>query len=165
MARLSIPCDVYFPFSSPCVILLTMRIRKGLERKIEQERQKIGDLAKQIEKSESFIQGLQEALKMLPRDDSVERSDESVLRPGSDMAKVRDFLRKVGKPLHISEIVVGIGKENTKNNRVSVSGSLAGYDRRGKIFRKAGPNIFGLTEFDSTPSDDLPDDFGTENGA
>ena len=135
-----------------------MRMRRELERKIEKERQKIADLKLQVEKAEAFIQGLQEAVKLLPRDDT----SPQLLRPGSDMAKARDLIRRVVKPLHISEIVEGIGKENTKKTRLSLGGSVAGYARRGKVFKKTAPNTFGLLE-SSSYDDEPPSGFGTED--
>lgn len=81
---------------------------------------------------------------MLPKDGDVRGAD--ALRAGSELAKARDAIRSAGKPLHISEILAAIGKENTKKNRVSLGGSLAGYVRKGAIFSKSAPNTFGLIE-------------------
>lgn len=81
---------------------------------------------------------------MLPRDGDTRGAD--ALRSGSDMAKTRDAIRAAGKSLHIAEILAAIGKENTKKNRVSLAGSLAGYVRKGVIFNKSAPNTFGLVE-------------------
>jgi len=39
-------------------------------------------------------------------------------------------------------------KENTKSNRISVSGSLGAYCRKSEVFIKTAPNTFGLLEKD-----------------
>lgn len=140
-----------------------MKARKDIEKRIDKEQQKITELQSQIERSESFIQGLREALKMLPRDeDTKPRKGKGLLRPGSDMAKIRDLMAQVGKPMHITQIVVGLGKENIKANRMSISGSLGRYVRMGNIFKRVGPNQFALIDMDISDSVELPRDFGAE---
>jgi hypothetical protein len=60
----------------------------------------------------------------------------------------RDYLRKVGKPLHVSKILGGIGKEVTRDSKVSMSGFIAAYVRKNQFFTRIAPNVFGLKEFD-----------------
>ena len=148
-----------------------MNIRPQLERKIEAKVKEINEVEAQLREAKAYLQGLQEVLRMLPRDatseDKPDRSSEQLLRTGSDMAKTRDLLRKVGKPLHITDILKGIGKEINKSSRVSVSGSLGNYARRNEIFTRTAPNTFGLIEFEQTASttemgDEPPEGFGTE---
>ena len=95
------------------------------------------------------------------------------LRPGSDLEKARNAILEAGKPLHIKDLVVAIGKEQTKENRTSLSGSIGAYVRREIIFTRPKPNTFGVTEFEEasdegagilSPDDDddwnadIPDD-------
>ena len=80
------------------------------------------------------------------------------------MAKTRDLLRRVGKPMYIVDILNGIGVEVTKSNRASISGSLGNYARKGEIFTAQGQNVFGLIEF-NTPqpqSHEPPENFGLD---
>jgi hypothetical protein len=70
------------------------------------------------------------------------------------------FLRKAGKPLHITDILKGIGKTTSKKDRVSLSGSLGWYVRRNEIFTRPAPNTFGLKEMEDISKEEPPDDFG-----
>ena len=149
-----------------------MSIRTDLERRIDRERLKISDLRDQLGRAEAFVQGLQEALRMLPRETATNGRAQGVsgiLRAGGDVSKTQDLLRTTKRPMHITEILEGLGKEVTKTNRASLTSSLARYARRGEIFDKAGPNRFGLLEFARQPSPeaddplDLPDSFGSSD--
>jgi hypothetical protein len=143
-----------------------MSIRSQIEKKIENKRQEIVELEAKLREANAFLQGLQEAMKVLPREgkEEDERSPEQILRAGSNVAKARDYLRRVGRPMHITEILKNIGLEVTKKNRVSMSGSLGSYARRGLIFTHTGPNAFGLIEFSSPHAEEEPpDDFGIED--
>jgi len=68
------------------------------------------------------------------------------------LSQARDAIRKAGKPLHITQILVAIGRANTKQTRLALSGSLATYVRRDEIFTRPEPNTFGLLEFDHDPT-------------
>jgi len=145
-----------------------MDIRNELGKRIEKGKQKILDLKIQIEREEAFIQGLNEALKMLPKEKTISSPQIVVLRDGSAVKKIYDLLQQSGKPLHIVDILTGIGKQNTKSNRLSIAGSLGRYVRNGNIFKRTGPNQFALIGMDSPKEDnedvvDLPFDFGKEN--
>ncbi len=117
---------------------------KPLERKIESQRQDILRLEGELLEKNAFLQGLIEALKLFPKNIVNDKKTETVLRPGSDMAKARDYLASHGSPAHIVDILEGIGKENSKLNRLSLSSSLAGYARKHEIFEKTDPNTFTL---------------------
>jgi hypothetical protein len=123
-----------------------VQIQREIERKAEKKRQEIADLQKQLHAAESYLAALQDTLKMLPKDGDAA----PVLRPESDLAKARDFIRSKGCPQHVSEILKGINKDPNKANKVSLSGSLGNYVRKGNIFTKPAPNTFGLIELDKT---------------
>ena len=75
--------------------------------------------------------------------------------------QAREYLLKAGKPMHLSKIVEGIGKEPSKENRLSLGGSLSGYVRKGQIFTRPAPNTFGLVEFgDEDGTKEPPPEFG-----
>jgi hypothetical protein len=146
-----------------------MKARRDIERRIEREQQKIADLKSQIEYAEAFIQGLQEALKVLPKHDNDKaRKGKGTIRPGSDMARIRDLIKKTGRPMYIGEIVKGLGREDTKANRTSIAGSLGRYVRLEVVFKRVKPNTFALIDMDSVPEAEpppdveLPQDFGAE---
>ncbi len=132
-----------------------MSARQKIEGLIEKKRQENAELQKQIEKNETYIQGLLDSLRFLPKDSQGEVKPESTLRPGSDVYKAREYLRQLGRPAYVMDIVKGIGKEENKENRVSLSGTMSWWVRKGQIFTRPEPNTFGLIEFES----------GSENGA
>lgn len=142
-----------------------MNGRLQIERKIESKRQEIAELDNKLRESQAFLQGLQEALKVISRDSS---EGEISLREGSNVAKARDVIKRAGKPLHVKDILKAIGKDNSRNNRSSLSASISSYVKKGDIFTKAGAYTFGLVEFDRSPKvgddEDLPENFGLDNG-
>jgi hypothetical protein len=129
-----------------------MSARSQVEKKIQSKQQEIADLEAQIEKAEAYIQAMQEVLRLLPREEGDVVGGEQLPRHGSAMAKTRELLLETGKPMHITEILKGIGKDNTKSHRLSVSGSLRSYARKGQIFTQEGGNVFGLVEFQKSNS-------------
>ena len=145
--------------------------RTDLEKRIDKERQRIAGLRSEVERAEAFMQGLQEALTMLPKEKEARQGKSKVkskakgkLRSGSDIEKVYNLLLQKASPMHLSEILIGIGKEDTKANRMSFAGSLGRYVRNGKIFTRPGPNLFSLKQFvDAKPKMplELPREFGT----
>ncbi|MCX5703572.1 MAG: hypothetical protein NT066_03670 [Candidatus Omnitrophica bacterium] len=139
--------------------------RNDIEKRIEKERRQILELRNQIAHSEAFILGLQEALKLLPKEKTINNHAVSKLRDGSDVKKIYEFLLQVDKPLHIEEILAGIGKENTKINRLSITGSINKYVRDRKIFQRVGPNQFALIAAANVSVKDvvaLPAEFGKD---
>lgn len=123
-----------------------MQIQREIERRVEKKRQEIADLQKRLHAAESYLSALLDTLKMLPK----EGEAAPVLRPDSDLARARDFIRSKGRPQHVSEILKGINKDLNHANKISLSGSLGGYVRKGNIFTKTAPNTFGLIEFEKT---------------
>jgi hypothetical protein len=90
------------------------------------------------------------------------------LRPGSGMAKVREFILEKGRPGHVTELLEALGRPATREARASLSGSLAAYVRKGEIFTRPSPNTFGLIELghdnedDAGPDNEPPVDFGED---
>src|SRR5438552_1578945 len=100
-----------------------MFLRREFEKRIEKKREEIAALEKQLAEARSYLLALEDSMKLLSRagdSDGVEVN----LRPGTDLAKARDFLKKSGKPMHVTKIIEGIDKQVNKETRVSVSGSL-----------------------------------------
>jgi hypothetical protein len=139
-----------------------MDIRKDLDRKIDNKKTEIAGLERELCEAQAYLQALLDMRKLLPRDE--ENQEEIVLRPNSDLAKVRDILEKEGKALHVDELLKRLGKGTDK--KVSLSGSLSGYARDNKIFVRTAPNTFGLigVRVSSQEESGPPDDFGL-NGA
>lgn len=118
--------------------------REELQKRIDKKQQEIQEFRLKIRECEAYIQGLQETIKLLPKD--IAGAPDVVLRPGTLLAKTRDVIKQAGKSLYINEILKSIGRPADKNNRVALSGSLSVYVKRGQIFTRPAPNTFGLLE-------------------
>jgi hypothetical protein len=141
-----------------------MGIREDLVRKIERKRAEIAELETTTRLAREYLQALEDTLKMIPRDLTNGADSVTVLRAGSALAKAREAIRKVGRPMHITELLEAIGKGTSRNERAGLSGTLAAYVRRGEIFTRPAPNTFGLTELKSGDGGDVslvpPSGFG-----
>lgn len=147
-----------------------MNERRKIEERLRKKEHEINDLEAQVRNARIYVQALQDVLKMLPR--PVEPAATSgTLRPGSNMAKVRDFILQHGRPVHISELLKGLGLPASRESRASLSGSLAAYVRKGEIFTRPAPNTFGLIELGHTREpaekslEEPPADFADEKSA
>lgn len=126
-----------------------MSLRSELLKRVEKKQAEIREHEDRIREANAYLQGLQDTLKLIPKDDDEFGDQEVALRHGSNIAKARDALRAAGKPLHITEILKAIGQPNDKKHRLALGGSIAAYARKNAVFTKAAPNTFGLIEFDS----------------
>ncbi len=115
-----------------------LRKRKEIEYLSEQIKALQEDLKSKI----LFVEGMEETLKFINKSNSPSKN--VVLRPGSDLDKVRKLLLESDTPLHINLILGKIGKEETKAAKLSLAGSLSSYVRKNQIFTKPNPNTFGL---------------------
>ena len=139
-----------------------MNLRKDLERRIQRKRDEIDELQSQISLATSYLQALEDTLKLVPRDGAAKHGGK-LLRPGSNIAKAREAIKKAGKPLHVKELLEAIGKPATRNNRSGLSGSIGAYYRRGEFFTRSAPNTYGLIEFGDVgqeTEDEPPSGFG-----
>ena len=155
-----------------------MSIHSRLERQINNKlkeiqsfKDEILEYEMRIREAEAFIAGIRETLKVIPAEEKALNAGAQI-RPGTDIAKVRDVLREHGSPLRIEEILNKMGKELTKGNRQAVSGQLSQNYRQGRVFTRPHPNTFGLLEWgissttedsdSSQPDDDssIPPGFG-----
>jgi hypothetical protein len=137
-----------------------MGIRQDFERRITKKQQEIEALELQVRDAKSYLQALQDSLRLFPREGDTGSSSGSGLRPGSALSKARDAIRKAGKPLHINDLLIALGKSQDKKNRISLAGSLSSYARKNEIFTKTAPNTFGLRESAPLNDEDIPESFG-----
>lgn len=141
-----------------------MGARESLQRLADRKSQEIADLERQIDMARAYLQAIQDSIKALPRESPSQGGSAAEasadLRAGSLLSRAKDAIQKKGAPMHISEILAAIGVENTKNTRVSLVGSLGSYVRKGQVFSRPGPNIFGLTGM-KIPEAVIPEGFGT----
>jgi hypothetical protein len=138
-------------------------LKRKLTREIEKQEQKILGLRTQLAEEEGYLRSQLDMLKLLPRNGGGNGSAPA-LRPNSDLARARDVIRAAGKPVHITEILQKLGKELTRDNRSSLSGSIGWYVRRDEIFTRPLPNTFGLAEFEKPEQaeEEPPDGFGLD---
>lgn len=132
-----------------------MSLRVELQKRIEKKQAEIREHEEMIRQAQSYIQGLQDTLKLIPKDGDVGEPD-AAFRHGSNVAKARDALRAAGRPLHITEILKAIGQPTDKKHRLALGGSISSYARRDKVFKKVAPNTFGLIELESLSFTDVP---------
>jgi TolA-binding protein len=123
-----------------------MAFRDDLLRRVEKKQEEIFSLESQLREAKSYLQALEDTIRMLPREGLNEGQADSVLRPNSTISKARDAILAAARPLHIQEILGAVGKPSTKEARAALSGSLASYVRRNEIFTRPAPNTFGLIE-------------------
>lgn len=136
-----------------------MALKDNLHRLISKKEQEIVELEQKLRDARIYLQAVQDSIRVLPRE-AMDISKTRELRPGTAVANARDLIKSAGHPLHVTEILKGLGKPVDSKNKLSLSGSLAGYVRDGQIFNRPAPNTFGLLEFDNGKKPDLPDDFG-----
>ena len=142
-----------------------MGIRENFQKLINRKMEEIAALEIQVRETRAYVQGLQDSMKLLPRETN--KVTEYVLREGSALAKTRDILKMNGAPMPIVEILKALGKPQDKEHRTSLAGTLSGYAKDRKVFTKTGPNTFGLREFGNIPAgdepggDQLPEEFGS----
>lgn len=138
-----------------------MGIRENLQKLVSKKLEEISALELQVKEAYAYIQGLQDSMKLLPRDAS--NGAEYTLRDGSALAKTRDVLKAAGAPLPIADILKALGTPQDKKHRISLAGTLSGYARDGKVFTKTAPNTFGLIEFRTVQlnEDEIPEEFGS----
>lgn len=118
-------------------------------KRIDKKRAEIASLEMQIREAASYIQALEDMLKLLPRDTPGQADGPAIrteLRPGSVVAKARDAIFSAGHSLHITDILKSLGRPMDNISRAAVSGSLSAYVRKNEIFTRPAPNTFGLLE-------------------
>lgn len=132
--------------------------RSELGKRIARKRSELDELRGKARDAGVYIEALEEALQVLPRDGVNSGDADAVLRPGGNAALARAAILERGTALHIDDLLGAIGKEVDRQNRLSVGGALAAYVRKGEIFTRPAPNTFGLVELETTeiPDDDVP---------
>jgi hypothetical protein len=136
-----------------------MNAQREIEKRLRQKEDEVRELEQKLNQARAYVEAMRDSLKLISK--SSEGNGDTI-RPGSMIDQARQFLRKTGQPVHVEKILQGMGRENTKANKVSLSGSLGHYARQGIIFTRPAPNTFGLKEFDDQAVDDLPENFGRE---
>ena len=121
-----------------------MSEREMIQDKIRKKEQEIQGFEEKLRTSRIYLQALQDVLKMLTKDQPA--PSESILKDGSAVAQARDFILRRGNPVHVNDLLEGMGRGLTRESRASLTSSIAAYVRKGEIFTRPAPNTFGLIE-------------------
>ncbi|MBA4391576.1 MAG: hypothetical protein C0399_11670 [Syntrophus sp. (in: bacteria)] len=139
-----------------------MGFKEKLVDKIKRKEAEIQEYEIKIREARIYIQAIQDTIKVLPREDvgvDVTGATENTLRVGSMPHKTYELLAKAKKPLHITDILIGIGVKQTKQVRASLVSSLSTYVKNKQIFTRPLPGTYGLIGMDVI-SGEPPDNFG-----
>lgn len=133
---------------------------KKKETEVQQLEEQSRELEAQLREAHAYIQALEDLKKSLPTEGAGEVAIEKVIRPGTDLDKVREILKNAGKPMHISQLLQALGKPLSKNSRASLTGSIGAHVRKNQIFTRPAPNTFGLINWgieEDNNDDEVPD--------
>lgn len=142
-----------------------MTERDIIQDKIKKKEQEIQSLEEKLRTAKVYLTALNDISKALSRD-SHTNVESAVLREGSAVAQARSLILRKGIPVHINDLLEGLGKGMTRESRASLTGSIAAYVRRGEVFSRSAPNTFGLlelghiTSLESDGPGEPPEDFG-----
>lgn len=139
-----------------------MNVRQKLEERVRRKEQEIRSHRSSIEKAEAYVQAMQDAIKLIPKDDTSEGGTTLTLRPGSSAHKAMEAIKAARRPLHITEILKAVGLKPEKKNKLAYGSTLARYARNHEIFKKTAPNTFDLFEGNQVFEEELPEGFGIE---
>lgn len=138
-----------------------MGLKSKFEEKIKKKEAEIAEYETRIREARAYLQALQDSMKLLPKEASNTNYSASTLRPGSNVHKTCEYLKKLGKPAHINEILKMLGKDANKVEKVNLASTLGSYVRKKDIFSRTAPNTFSLIELTGT-NEEPPDGFGID---
>jgi hypothetical protein len=139
----------------------SMGLRDKFEDRIKKKEQEIAEYEQKIMECRAYIQALQDSMRILPRGET-NGSEPIRLKHGSLTYKTYELLKKTRRPMHIKEIIEGIGLEFNRKTRSSLRGSLGPYTKVERIFRLVAPGTFGLVEIDYDREETEAEEKGTK---
>lgn len=139
-----------------------MGLKAKFEERIKRKELEITEYETKIREAKSYLQALQDSMKLLPKESIGANAGSGTLRPGSNVYKTYEYLKRIGKPAHINEILKTLGKDVNKTEKVNLASTLGSYVRKRDVFTRTAPNTFSLIEF-SNQIDEPPDDFGMDS--
>lgn len=57
--------------------------------------------------------------------------------------------------MHIAALILAVGKEDTKDNRINLQSQMNSHAKKGNVFTRPAPGTYGLIEFEATKAEDL----------
>lgn len=128
-----------------------MTERHKIEERIQRKQAEIVALEDKLKAAKVYIGALRDVLKLMdPDKDRPQVAADAKLKAGSSVDQARAIILLRGEPVHVDDLLRGMGKEVNQANRSSLVGSLAAYVRREEIFSRPAPNTFGLIELNHT---------------
>lgn len=112
----------------------------------------IAELEGRAREAQSYLQALQDSIRLLLKNEGNGSSKEARIKPGSNPDKVYALLKKAGHPLHIKTIVEGIGLQYSKMTRSTINSALIPYLKKGQVFTRPEPGTYGLVEWEASQS-------------
>jgi hypothetical protein len=130
-----------------------MGIREDYFRRIEKKRAEVEALRTNLRLEERYLEAMLDTYKLLPRTGEEKNGTGSGLRKGSNPDKAYQVLKRNGKPMHIKDIVEGMGLKVNRGTTQGLAGALRTYANKGHVFTKIEGlgNTYGLTEFATSP--------------
>lgn len=120
-------------------------VLRRLQDKVRKEESSLAELEAAIVDAQGRVSAFEEAIRLFPKE-----GEDTELRAGSEMHKVREVIRGAGKAMALTEILRALGAEGDDKKRNSLRGSLASYANKGRVFTKEEQSeTFGLIEFRS----------------
>lgn len=137
-----------------------MTERQMIEERMRKKLAEVATLEEKLKSAKVYLSALRDILRLIEKDET-DTSDqgEVKLRAGSSVAQARDIILARGEPVHLDDLLTGIGKEVTRASQASLAGSLAAYVRKDEIFTRPAPNTFGLIELGHTSPNEEDDPF------
>jgi hypothetical protein len=126
--------------------------RQKILDRLKRKEQEIQALEERLRAARTYVQALHDILKLLGEDATAtpesrgQPPPETALRVGSSVDLARQAILKQGAAMHINALVEALGKDASRESRISLASSLAAYVRKGEIFTRPAPNTFGLAE-------------------
>jgi len=133
-----------------------MNIPKKLQGQIRRKKKEIqqleserNELDTKIRDGNTYLSALEDTLNLYPKEEVDENPAQS-LRAGKSVAKIYEILKQSGSPMHITDILVAMGKETDKRSQQATGSQLNNYVRKDRIFSRPLGNTFGLKEWGNT---------------
>lgn len=130
-----------------------MGARENLQKLIDRKQEEIEDLKTALTHANIYLQALYDSMKLLPKEPSSSYSgkiEPPKLREGTMLWAARQCLLTARRPLHINDLLISMGKQPDEKERLSLTGSIGWYVRKGKVFTRPAPNTFGLVELEAS---------------
>jgi len=138
--------------------------RSIIKDKIKRKEAEVASLERKLDAAKVYLQALNDILKAVDKATGEEPVSETMLRKGSSVSQARDVILEFGKPIHIDDLLNRLGRNVTRENKASLTSSLAAYVRRDEIFTRPAPNTFGLIELGHTEAEEEPEDSSLPEG-